>query len=1466
MANTLSNLYVERASSEHPLALWSLNEENDYFSIISDEERKVYLFNQWEVVEGEATPYPSDALLNTPFINSDTIKFEAFSPDEATGSFFAKAKFDFLPRLAQGFESLSFGFFAYVDSARIDTVSFGYTYLDFEDNEQEVVSTFPIITRGAWEQFLDTFVLPPSDAKNAKFIIRFTTIAPAEDFEGQYNVYLNGIAAGHWAEDFMSTSFGVVPSSMPIDIALPSTLQVSPAFPYGGSGDTAYYISSENKLRSKNFGIPLVYGSSEVTKIYPNNVGGVDYPSLIFPGYGFLNQRGKNNDYTIEMWLRINSATSLTKKIFGPITSEDGLYVDGPFLTLRIGKAYGSHFVGEWYRPMLIHIRVVKGTAVVVINGEEVISLDVADALENLPEETLNEKNQDWLGFYAYQDIPLIDMDSFSIYPYGIPTQVSKRRFVWGQAVTPPEQTNSAVNAVTAFNDYAFANYAANYNYPDFANWRQAFFSNVDADAKALKMPQYQLPAFRLIDRTVQDLFNELQAIEPTSDSDDQLNRKYFTLGLDESPEEHIYFEDLKILNDRLSTVYGVFKTDGLDENKPLIKITNKNSKDNFLILINGTEITYLSDINNIKTVVATKTVAANKKFTVGINLKNISNKEIFGIKAFFTDVSFLDMYVAGDASSKFNGKIYKIGLDAGYNNKNIENYYDLDGVFLQDETTAEAMYRHTANYTLVPINKYGVFFADIAVSGYWEDYVPLSYFAKYVLDSDGNKRYDLDFLQFNLDFPEPNSQSVIEEVGEWKYEDLKARYRSPIILLYRDLNNKFFTKWENYQDMKEDSIKTIFFNTENATLRSYISFQQLTDGANKNLIDFEEKAKPLANEVLDPDTSSFDWTKTAYEITTGSIIYPPKTVKRLVNNVEKDQPINFKNLAIVYHLDFKSEGIIHQPIKIKELQLASQVLERTRLTPVGSKFGVPVFYYNRPGFYFNLKGKNPIATYKKSTPHLYLNRQSGWKLRGNFDINTNRGLAMPINRSGAQNTEVSSVQLWVRFSEKEFPGERVKIFSITHNFGVYDFYMQGDPSLLRGEVFGIERKTGQLLKDLNYFVNGKKMIKPYIVKEEWAVLSVEFPDLLNFSGRAGILNLNGPLTYNNMSYNLATNLERNVSVEQRAWKGLNVLKAAKISAAVSAGRTWYFSQTSSNIAGYKTLELETTESKPEVVIPVSINQSSGSVIIEEFITEATQPNSETLPSGEYEFKFWARVDDIEAISTIKFKIYARSEDGTETELASTEEYEINFLTDTAYSAIFEIADEETINEEDRLVVKVFAQTNSSTNKTISFIHSATRPSSFRTAITPGRTTYSVDNNFAVGETVNISGINPEEYNGQATIIKASAGKITIEKTVFAPYEDFGSESARAEVSSWRYLKTDLDLADSRIEPPFTWKDVRIFSQSRSFNIDPENIYNKYTGSDRIIIDDESNGILVKPDEFILYSDIVWRESTKIPV
>ena len=66
-------------------------------------------------------------------------------------------------------------------------------------------------------------------------------------------------------------------------------------------------------------------------------------------------------------------------------------------------------------------------------------------------------------------------------------------------------------------------------------------------------------------------------------------------------------------------------------------------------------------------------------------------------------------------------------------------------------EETSVALIDHTASYTLLPTEAYEQFFLDIGVSGYWQDYLPLSYFAQYVTNDVGNQYYDLDFLQFNI-------------------------------------------------------------------------------------------------------------------------------------------------------------------------------------------------------------------------------------------------------------------------------------------------------------------------------------------------------------------------------------------------------------------------------------------------------------------------------------------------------------------------------------------------------------------------------------------------------------------------------------------------------------------------------------------------------------------------------------------
>ena len=1358
---TLSNLYVEKASSEHPLALWMLNEKVDYISQITEDERQFQLFATWQLTNAEATLEPEGSF-NAPFSDSAVSKIIGAVPPTETQDIIAKSVYNLPSTLAPEYTNFSMGFYVYFETALANSVTFGYSYTDSITSETvEVTDTLLVrqTDRGNWRFFSGTFDLPPAEAVNPKLIIKVNVRQGG--IAGDYTVYINGLSIGQWSEDFNKASYGIDVEPLPANINLPSVMTAVPAFPYGASGANGYYLGQGYQLFCKNFGVPLVFGSSNVTKTTENVYNGVNYPSLIFPGYGFLNERGRYNDYTVELWLRVNSSSNIPRKIFGPIIGTDGLYADGAYLTFKIGNSVGSHFVGEWFRPMLVHIRELQNSITVILNGEEVINFEIDQSQLELPAEIVNGKSQDWLGVYSYADVDPVDIDNFSIYSYGMPTEVAKRRWVWGQAVSSPEQTNSSINSITAFNDYAFANYASNYNYPDFANWKQAFFSNVEAESKTLRLPSYQLPRFEIGTETTTQLYDDIQAIEYVSNDDNIAGRKYLTLNPNEdwdSNSDFIYFDQLGMLNDQVQTFYGVFKTDGTEENKPLIKITNKATRDFFLISLDETSVIYSINISGATTTFVTKTIEENKKFAVGLNIPAFIASRDTTISRFFADPSTLDVFVAGDGSVKFDGNIYKIGFDGSFNTRKISGLYDLDGIFKtslnaeitsvsvgDDETTitttgghpyivgdrvriftseydtgeklitettattftigeeldaediedgsitddANRLFYHTANYTLTAIEKYGIFFADIAVAGYWEDYMPLSYFSKAIIDSEGDTNFELDSIQFNQQFPEPPASQAVAQTSPWLYSDLQIEYSTPVLLTYEDLNNAFYTGWDDYEDMSNNTIKTIFYQTNESVLRSYISFQRIMDGANNSLLDFDNYYQPLVSGLVDPAAIDVDWENTAFEVTTGTIIYPPSTT-------QAGRRVNFDDYALVYHLDFKSDGILHHPVDLRELQLASHVLERTDFTPVGSRFGIPVFYYSRAGLYFDLKAKNPIATYKKSTPYLHLTRQSGWKIRGEFSNVVDRGLTVPVNLSQSDETEVSSLQIWTRFSEPEFPADPIMIFSIDFNDGFYDFYIQADSSEQRGFIFAVDRDSSEVLYDLEYYVNGQSVNKPFLVNEEWVVLGIEFPDLLNFSNRTGRLNLNGPLTYNNISYNLATNIEKDEALETRSWVDMLSL----------------------NIGG---------------------------------ITDVTATG---------------------------------------------------------------------------------------------------------TAIT-----YATTGTFVAGETVTITDVVPSQFNlANAVVVSATATSFTVASNVTGSYVSGGVASS----GKWEDLQDKLIVSEDTL-PPYTWQNVKIISQSRTFNIDPKTIYEKYTGSNRIVIDDESSGILVDPEKFRMYRDISWSINTKVP-
>jgi len=1124
---TPSNLYAEKVYSEQPLALWALDDKSDYISLISELQRNI----QDEWIATGCTVTTSTSSLNQPFLTSYMAMIEGDVPagNIKTVSLVSDNIINF-SNLSQELKTFSVGSYFYSDSAYLSSVSIGYEYTDTTTSQIiQNLKTFNTSVFQFWSFVSETFTIPEENT-DLRLVIQFTYTDGGAS-SSDYVFYLNGITFGQWSEDFNAYSLGVTPISLPSNIAL-STSQCIPSDPYGLGGDVGYYLVDSNSLKARNTGLPMVYGGSNITRLRPNSEN-LQEPSLIVPGYGFLNKDGQYKEYTVEFWIRINSSAYEARKIFGPIGSSDGLYVESGFLTLVIGKQFSSYFVGEWFRPMLIHVRVIRNSATVLLNGEEIINLNIMTSSLTLPEK-LNEygDDQDWLGFYSYQDITPIEIDCIAIYPYSVANNVAKRRWVYGQGVLSPEGINSGYGGTSAFIDYPFSDYTNNYIYPDIGTWEQGTFDNLNATGLFLSTPQYSLPDIVLNTKTLDDLYED-NLLEQNS-----LDYRFITFRPNSSwNSDNCYFNFNKfnILGSPISALYGVFSSDNLLTTEILFKIYSSITGNYFIIYKDLDEIVYSINYNgNNQEIYRTDIIVEDEKFAVGVNVSTISQKFGGYVSAFFGNQNGLNIYIAGDniGDRQFTGKIYSVGLCTSYNYDKIKNNFDSDGFVILDSYLATGseeslnaieLLQHTASYTLLPTEAYGTYFLDIGVAGSWEDYLPLSYFGQYVTNDVGNTYYDLDFLQFNINYPKPASVSEVEQTTTWTYNELKAEYSSSPVKPYADLDNKLLTGWDDYQDMSENAISFYQYDTQDASIRSYISIQYIKDGANAPESYFANIEPASLSSVI--NVSDFpNWESTKFEVVDNTIIYP-------------GVGIDFNKMALVYHLDFNIRGILSKPINLKKLEITSQALSNSSATPVGTRFGSNLFPYTRSGFYYDYKAKNPFSIYKGSTPYLYLTRTSGIEVRGDYSPLIDRGISMPINSNLSNNYRISAIQLWMRCDNDEFPGDSVKLFEIDYKGDTIEFYMQpNSDSADRATVYAINKSTGLPSNGISYYWNGAIVREPVITVKEWGVLGVAFSTSLVFDSYLGSLNLNGPIVFNNIAYYQANSLQQVQSTINRPW------------------------------------------------------------------------------------------------------------------------------------------------------------------------------------------------------------------------------------------------------------------------------------------------------------------------------------------
>jgi hypothetical protein len=1157
-----SNLYAEKVFAEHPTGLWALDDKADYISLISEYQRNLVT---WTVVGGTYENYTDS--VDEPFIDSYVGKITAVPTDNQFASITAVSQ-DIIniQDLNKYLKTFSVGGYFYSESSYIAGFEIGYQYTDTTSGQKITnLKNYDTVINNQWTFISETFDTP-EDSTNIRLVFKINFIGESETED----VFLvNGISFGQWSEEFASTSLGVEP------IDIPSSILIAPqkgivAKCYGLQELDAYYLVSENMLKAKNSGIPMVYGTSGLTTMYPNG----ENPSLIIPGVGLLNEAGKFRQYTLETWLRVNSYSNDRKRIIGPISSNDGIYVDGPSMGLKIGDQYKTYYVGEWTRPMLVHLRVGKNASSLLINGQEVISISYLTESLSLPSMVEGLSDQDWIGFYAHEDIYPIEIDCVGIYPYIVSAPVAKRRFVFGQGVDIPENINTSYSGTSVFIDYSFADYTSNYSYPRIGSWRQGFNDNTSSANRSLSVSSNPLPEIILSTKTEKELFLDCKTVQ-SSDT-----RKFFSFRPNtswNSVSGYLFFKNFDFMQTPISAIYGSFRLPATSSSaQTLFRIEKENTSNYFLIELLNNQISYKINYNGVTQTLYSPLVASPEELVdVGINIPAFVSR--FGNSAsdFFGSLSDLRMYVGGnkDGSSTFTGKIYSVGLCTPYNFQKIRTLFNEIGVPIWNEdlfsvyqnnqlididggldTTSiqsvpgtqtvngaisgggvvileeDLLVDYVASYTLLPEIVFETYKLAVSASAYWEDQLPLTYFAESVLDKRGDQYFDLDFIQFNIDYPIPSKTIAIEtDPVDWTYADLSNEYGVPVQRTYTSLDNYLFTGYNDYEDLKNKIAKDYRYDTDGATVKSYVTFQYTELGANQTYFYFTKTERPARNGVLVPGS---EWMTTKYEVVDNMIIYPPTGV-------------DFNDLSIVTHIEINVKNSETNNVAIKKLSYASQALNESDASPIGTRFGTDIYPYTKTGIYYNFKKNNPFSIYTGSSPYLYLTKTSGIQLKGKYDPLINRGLAIPVNESRANGFKVIAMQMAVRFDGDYFPYAPTQIFEIQSKDSYIKFYMVAcDPTGRRAKVYAIDAKTGLVQNGIGFYWNGKIVKEPIITLQEWGFLGVNFADSLNFSVFEGAVRLTGPLLFNSISYYQSTNLQEVQNISERPWFRVKVLGA----------------------------------------------------------------------------------------------------------------------------------------------------------------------------------------------------------------------------------------------------------------------------------------------------------------------------------
>jgi hypothetical protein len=1175
------NQYASRAYAEHPIAMWPLDEQAYYLSLINDSNR---LFSTWTITGCTASDSPTIPSTPSPF--DSTIYTSVIKSTTASGTIEMESPALFnATNVTADITTFCVNFFMYQKPTYINWFKVGYRYNNSGGTPQEVLSAaIPPPTTESWVNFNNVYDIPTSWSGSLKIVIQVNFLSSVSGDASSRTLIMNGLSIGQGSDTTCYESLGSTTVTLPSAFGFTGMTGIS-ADQYGVLSDNGYYLVRNNKLLAKNDGLPIIYGTDHSTKLYGSDVG---YPSLVFPGKGMLHEEGRNKEYTLEMWIKLNPASATSLKIAGPIDSNDGIYVKEGFLTLSIGKEVGSYCVTEWYRPMLIHLSLRGSNALLMVNGEEVVNISLSRSSIDLP------NGNDWWGAYSYTSIPVFEIDCISIYPYIVSSSVAKRRFVYGLGTPSAQSIDTSFQGVPTAIDFATSEHDAGIIYPDIARWDAGNFSNLNATSKSLSVPDYKLPLIYLggVDENKwyddNRIANNLSYVgehpkfvsfRPNITYTGDTPTAWSSTGISYTGESYFNFSNVNMLNNSLAGAYGVFQIDSsIASDRPLMVFINTITSQKFSILVNGTTVKYLLG----DTLLDSHTATVGTEFLIGLNFSLASTAFGYAVSQFFSSPSSIQLYVGGDGLTTFEGRIFTVGFINEDLFPEVSDNFNVSGLAIIGNF--EIMLNYIASYTLIPEYEYGQFFLDISVSAEWEEYFPLSYFASYIRDLNGDYKYALDMLQINLGY------TSVESTAVWTYADLKTEFSAGT---YNSIRTGVYS---NYFNLMKRNESTSTINVSNSSLQGYLTFQTIASGANAPLSSFEFTAGLAADLVIIPSAENTGLIPnkeylTKFSFKDNVIIYPTTT--------------NFEDYAMVVHLVINQRSIIKNPLKIRSLEIVAknfneQPINRTFTQPttVGTKFGKKLYSSSMVLGGESQSFDTPFTIYKTSTPYLYTTGKSGIRVLGesvwDSDTSIQNRIAIPVNDSASFNYKVGAIQFLVK-PDFIFGVDSIKFLEIAHKGGVLSYvldkhgdeatistYTKPDGFILDGSTpstvhtqtangdgtnlvpegyvdagfwgasqassFVYTAKTGS-----QFYQNGRYVQTPRIKSGEWNMIGIVLPDELDFGEYSyGEISIFGGTMINNLSYYLADGLGIQSDIATRTWQGVY-----DVDGTVPAGTTW---------------------------------------------------------------------------------------------------------------------------------------------------------------------------------------------------------------------------------------------------------------------------------------------------------------------